>query len=68
MVRAYLASLEPQVTIRSIEGAMRWGDSWRAHAQRLEVLLLIATAQRDASETLLRLAEEELARLRAITA
>lgn len=54
--------------IRTLRTAMTHADAWQAHAQRLEALLMLVTAQRDASETLLRIAQEELERLRALTA
>lgn len=53
--------------LRTVRTAVTYGDMWRRHAQRLEVTLLLVTAQRDASDLLLRLATEELERLRGLT-
>ena len=64
--RAYLATVEPLRSIHTLADAIRWGDEWRRHAQRLEALLLLATAQRDASDLLLDIAEDELMKLRGI--
>jgi hypothetical protein len=50
--------------IDSLPAAIRYGDEWQAHANRMQALLLLATAQRDASELLLRFAEDEIERLR----
>ena len=63
-VRGYLAKRDPLLTITTVREALRYGDLWQAHANRLEAILMLVTAQRDASDLLLRLAEEELERLR----
>ena len=57
---------EEMLTIRSVGEALRYGDRWQAHAMRLEALLALATAQRDASDLLLSIAEEEILRLRGL--
>jgi hypothetical protein len=54
------------ISLDSLAVAIRHADAWQAHAQRLAIMLELATAQRDASDLLLRLAEEELIRLRGI--
>jgi len=54
------------VSLDSLAVAIRHADAWQAHAQRLEITLELVTVQRDASDLLLRLAEEELIRLRGI--
>lgn len=65
-VDAYLRRKEPMLRIVSVREALSYGDQWQAYAHRMEALLALATAQRDASELLLRIAEDELARLRAL--
>ena len=52
------------VQIRSKEEALKLLSDWQRHAARLEALLLLIEAQRDASNTLLEIAEAELNRLR----
>ena len=47
------------VTVRE---ALSYGDQWQREAHRMEAMLALATAQRDASDLLLRMAEEELAK------
>lgn len=66
--RAKAAGLVP---IYTMEAALRWGGDWEAYAHRLErqiwrmeIALLLAEAQRDASDLLLKIAEEELERVR----
>lgn len=66
VVRAYLTKQEPPLRIETLREAIAWGDRWQAHAMRLEALLALVTAQRDASDLLLRIAEDELARLKGI--
>ena len=52
------------IQIHSKADALRYGDRWAAYAFRLENMLALAQAKFEASETLLRLAEEERDRLR----
>ena len=65
-VRLYLAKSEPPLRIETVREALSYGDQWRAYAYRMEALLALVTAQRDASETLLRIAYEEIERLRGL--
>ena len=60
----FLARKEATLKITTVREALSYGDQWRTYAHRMEALLALATAQRDAAETLLRLAEAELAKLR----
>ncbi len=52
------------VRIETREQAVSWGQKWQQHAQSLEALLALITAQRDASDLLLEIAEAELIRLK----
>jgi hypothetical protein len=61
-----MSNVVPLRSIHSREGALRYGDEWQRHAKRLEALLVLVEAQRDASEMLLEIAEAELARLRGL--
>ena len=54
------------VPIKGFRQALRHADAWQAHAQRLEALLLLATAQKAASELLLKFAEAEIERMRGL--
>ena len=61
------------IPIRSRYDALKWGDEQQAWALRLEAqlwrvraALLLAEAQRDASNLLLRVAEAECERLRTL--
>lgn len=56
------------VRLDTFKQVLRHADVWEAHAHRIEALLLLATAQRDASDLLLRLAEDEILRLRGLIA
>lgn len=56
------------IPIRTVGEALRYGDGWQAQYRRLEAAYMLATAQRDASDLLLRLAEEERDRLRRLFA
>ena len=53
---------EEMLTIGTVREALSYGDRWQAHAMRLEAMLALVTAQRDASDLLLKIAEEELAK------
>ena len=66
LVRAYLASKEPTLKITNMREAMSYGDAWRREAERMEMLLMVATIQWKSSETLRAIAEEEVARLKAL--
>lgn len=57
---------ENVIALRTLSDWRTWGQRWRDHAARCETLLFLATAQRDASETLLAAAEAEIARLHAL--
>lgn len=52
--------------IHTFQGALLYGDEWQRAYQSLEAAYMLATAQRDASDLLLRLCEEENERLRGI--
>lgn len=61
------------IPIRSRSDAVEYGDAWRAYAARLQAQIaavnaahLLASAQRDASDLLLREAEKEIERLRGL--
>jgi hypothetical protein len=54
------------VPIKGYRAAIKHADAWQAHAQRLEALLLLATAQKEASELLLAFAEAEIERIRGL--
>ena len=54
------------IRIESVRTALRYGDDWQRHAQRLEALLFLVTQQRDASDLLLGIAEDEILRLRGL--
>ena len=60
----FLARKEATLKITTVREALSYGDAWQAYAHRMEAMLALATAQRDASDLLLRIAEEELARYR----
>ncbi len=64
----FLARKERTLRINTVAEALSYGDQWRTYAHRIEALLALVTAQRDASDTLLRIAEEELERVRALLA
>ena len=66
LVRAYLASKEPTLKITNMREAMSYGDAWRREAERMELLYIIATIHCKSSDTLLAIAEEECARLKAL--
>lgn len=66
IVREHLASKENVLKIHTVQDALNYGDAWQAHANRMEVLLLLATAQRDSSDLLLDIAMDELARVRGV--
>lgn len=55
---------EPLLKIVTFRDALRYGAEWRQRANSIEAMLMLATAQRDASDTLLRIAEDELMRIR----
>ena len=55
------------VAISSRHQALEYGDGWQRAYEAMESAYTLACAQRDASETLLRLATEELERLKEIT-
>lgn len=52
------------VELRTLDDWRIHAMQWRDHAARVEALLLLSEAQREASETLLRAAEDELARVK----
>ena len=54
------------VALRSRHDALAWGDAWQRQAERLEMLLLCAEASKLATEALLRIAEDEIARIRGV--
>ena len=54
------------IELRTVKTAIRYGDEWQAHAMRMEALLALVTAQRDASELLLSIAEDELLKYRGL--
>ena len=64
VVRLYLAKEQPPLKITTIREALSYGDAWQYQANRMEGALILATAQRDASDLLLRIAEDEVERLR----
>ena len=54
------------IQISTKADALALADSWQRQAQRLECLLILVSVQRDASELLLRIAQDELDRLRGL--
>ena len=68
MVRGYLAKKDDFLKISNMREALAYGDTWQAQARRMEAMLTLATAQRDAADLLLQIAEEELARMRKLLA
>ena len=58
----FLARKERTLQITTVREALSYGDAWWQYANRIEALLALVTAQRDASDLLLRIAEEELLR------
>ena len=58
------ANVIPLLKITTVREALDYGDGWKRQYHRLEVALHVVTAQLDASELLLKLAEEELAKYR----
>ena len=52
------------IPIRSVAGAIRWGDQWERYARRMEMLYELASIQRDMSQALLADALAELERVR----
>lgn len=64
----FLSRKERTLQISTVREALSYGDQWRTYAHRMEALLALATAQRDASDLLLRMAQEEVERLRALLA
>lgn len=65
-VQAYLRATEPLLNISTVREALSYGDQWRRHAERIEAILALVTAQKDAANLLLALAEEERDRLKAL--
>jgi len=63
---AKVIPIRPRREIITRRDALRYGAEWRHQANCMEAALLLATAQRDASDLLLAIAEEELERLRAL--
>jgi hypothetical protein len=61
-----MSNVIPLRSIHSREGALRYGDEWQRHAKRLEALLVLVEAQRDATQLLLDVAENEVLRLRGL--
>lgn len=55
------------VKLGTLPVAIRHADAWERHARRLEALLVLVTAQRDATNLLLAIAQAELDRLKALT-
>jgi len=69
VVRAFLAKHEASGAVLKITNtreALSYGDQWRRQAERMEALLILTTAQRDAADLLLRLCEEERDHLKAL--
>ena len=66
VVAAYTAKQEPLLKITTVREALSYGDAWQRQANSMEVALILATAQRDASDLLLRIAEAEVERLRTL--
>lgn len=70
MVAAYMRAKnplnEPILKITTLREALAYGDQWQAYAHRMEVMLALATAQRDSSDLLLEIALEDLARIRGV--
>lgn len=69
----YLIALAPKntaglVPITTMRQALAWGDIWESAYHSLECAHTLALEQLRASEILLRLANEELERLRKLTA
>ena len=54
------------VKLVTFRDALSYGDRWQGIANRLEVALMLAEAQRDASKLLLDIAEDEILRLRGL--
>ena len=54
------------VELRTFRPALTWGDEWRAHAEKMEMLYELAGIQRDMAEALLRDALAECERLRGL--
>ena len=52
------------VKLVTFRDALSYGDRWQGIANRLEVVLMLVTAQRDASQLLLKMAQDECDRLR----
>ena len=61
----FLARKE-SVRVETMHDALRLADAWRFECYRMEAMLALATAQWRSSETLRQIAEEELARLKAL--
>lgn len=59
-----VSAMSNVIELRTLEDWRVHAMQWRDHAARCEALLLLSEAQREASETLLRCAEDELARVR----
>ena len=66
LVRAYLASKEPKIEIRTVPQAVALLDQWQAHAERMEALHALATIRAEMSELLLADALAECERLRGL--
>ncbi len=66
LVRAHLAKTDPLVQLNTLQDAVKLLDRWIAHARRLEVMLGLATAQRDASDLLLSIAEDTIMELKGL--
>lgn len=66
LVRAYLASQEPMITISTLPQAMALLDQWQAHAERMEALHALATIRAEMSAALLADALAELERVRGL--
>lgn len=66
------AALPPNVIplqrLATLRQAVRWGDKWAAHAEKMEMLYDLACIQRDLSEALRADCERELERLRGLIA
>lgn len=52
------------IALRTRYDAVRWGDAWARHAERLDALYELACIRADMSEALLQDALAELERLR----
>ncbi len=54
------------IPIRSRFDAVRWGDQWQAHAEKMEMLRDLAQVRADMSEALLADALAELERVKGL--